>query len=124
MQELTERFIDALHRLHAEADVEPMAALFSDDAQLSKLGQRHEERGPDGARRFWQTYRDVFGDIEVTFTHTVRDGDSVALEWTSTGTLSGGGSISYEGVSVLEGGESITAFRTYYDSASFGHEQA
>lgn len=124
MQELTERFIGALHRLHADADVEPMAALFADDAQLSKLGQQHEERGQDGARRFWQTYRDVFGDIEATFTYTVRDRDSVALEWTSTGTLRDGGPISYEGISVLEGGETITAFRTYYDSAAFVTEQA
>ena len=124
MQDLTERFIDALHRLHADADVEPMAALYAEDAQLSKLGQQHEEHGPDGARRFWQTYRDVFGDVEATFTHTVQDADSAVLEWTSTGTLRGGGPISYEGVSVLEGGESITAFRTYYDSAVFVNEKA
>lgn len=123
MQELTERFIDALHRLHADGDVEPMAALYADDAQLSKLSRKDEGRGPEGARRFWQAYRDVFGEIEATFTHTVQGQDSVALEWTSTGTLQGGGPISYEGVSVLEGEETITAFRTYYDSAAFVTEQ-
>lgn len=122
--ELTERFIDALHRLHAEADVGPMAALFADDAQLSKLGQVHEERGQDGARRFWRTYRDLFDDIEATFTHTIQDRNIAALEWTSTGTLHDGGSITYEGVSVLEGEETITAFRTYYDSAVFAGEPA
>ena len=124
MQELTERFIDALHRLHAEADAEPMAALFADDAQLSKLGQGHEERGQDGARKFWRVYRDLFDDIEATFTHTTQGSDSAVLEWTSTGTLHDGGPISYEGVTVLEGEETITAFRTYYDSAAFADEPA
>lgn len=119
MHELTERFVDALNRLHADDDVEPMAALFDDDAQLSKLGQKHQEHGPEGARKFWRAYRDLFGEIEATFTHTVQDEDSAALEWTSTGTLRDGRPLNYEGISVLEGGKAITAFRTYYDSAAF-----
>lgn len=123
MNELTERFIDALHRLHSDADVEPIAALFADDARLSKLGQQNEERGPDGARQFWQAYRDVFDDIEATFTHTVQDQGSTALEWTSTGTLRNGRAFSYEGISVVVGEEAITHFRTYYDSAAFVNEQ-
>jgi hypothetical protein len=124
MQELTERFIDALHRLHTDDDVEPMVALYAEDAQLSKLGQQHHQRGQEGARRFWRTYRDVFDEIEATFVYTVRDEDSAALEWTSTGTLREGGPISYAGVSVLVGQESIAAFRTYYDSAPFLNDQA
>lgn len=124
MQELTERFIDALHRLHTDDNVEPMVALFAEDAQLSKLGQQHHQRGPEGARGFWRTYRDVFDEIEATFVHTISNEGSAALEWTSTGTLRGGVSVSYAGVSVLVGQESITAFRTYYDSAPFLNDQA
>ena len=125
MRELTDRFIDALHRLHTDRDVEPLAALFSDDATLSKLGDHNEEHGPDGARRFWADYRRVFHDIEATFTHTTSGETSVALEWTSTGSLATGRSFSYAGVSVLEGdGSSITGFRTYYDSAAFVGEAA
>jgi len=125
MRELTDRFIDALHRLHADRDVEPLAALFADDATLSKLGDHNEEQGPDGARRFWADYRNVFDAIEATFTHTTSSDTSVALEWTSTGSLANGRSFSYAGVSVLEGdGSSITGFRTYYDSAAFVGEAA
>lgn len=120
MEELTTRFTEALQKLHTDRDAEALVALFSQDATLSKLGDQHEAQGPDGARTFWEQYRGVFDDIEATFFHTVADDSSVALEWTSTGSLSGGHPFSYHGISVLEGdGEQITAFRTYYDSAAF-----
>jgi ketosteroid isomerase-like protein len=125
MRELTERFIDALHRLHADRDAEALAALFSEDATLTKLGNRHEAHGPEGARTFWADYRRVFDAIEATFTHTTSSDTSVALEWTSSGTLTNGRSFSYAGVSVLEGdGSAISGFRTYYDSAAFVGEPA
>jgi ketosteroid isomerase-like protein len=123
MPELTERFIDALNRLHTDRDVEPLASLFSEDATLSKLGDHNEAHGPDGARTFWGDYRAVFDDIEATFTHTTSGDGSVALEWVSSGSLSGGHPFSYAGVSVIEGdGEQIHGFRTYYDSAAFVSE--
>jgi ketosteroid isomerase-like protein len=125
MRELTDQFIDALHRLHTEGDAEPMAALFAADATLSKLGDRHEAHGPDGARSFWADYRRVFDEIEATFTHTTSGDSSVALEWTSSGSLANGHPFSYAGVSVIDGdGSSITGFRTYYDSAVFVGEPA
>lgn len=120
MHAVTQRFTDALHQLHADRDVEPLVALFSEDATLSKLDHPHEEHGLDGARRFWQTYRDVFDDIEATFSHTVQAEDSSALEWNSHGTLRDGKAFSYKGVSVLQGSEDrISGFRTYYDSVAF-----
>ena len=120
MRELTDKFISALHQLHADRDVTALAALFSEDAILAKLGDQHEASGVDGARHFWQDYRNVFDDIEATFTHTVADDDSVALEWVSDGSLASGRPFSYRGISVLEGdGERLTGFRTYYDSAAF-----
>lgn len=123
MRELTERFIEALHQLHTDRDVEALVSLFAEQATLSKLGAQHQERGPEGARRFWTDYREVFDDIEATFTHTVSDDAGVALEWTSTGSLSGGHPFSYAGVSVLEGdGTQLQGFRTYYDSAAFVRE--
>lgn len=124
MRELTERFIQALHILHADRDATAMAELYTDDARLAKLGDQHEQHGKDGARTFWEQYRAVFDDIEATFTHTVAGDDSMALEWTSTGSLAGGKPFSYAGISVLEGdGTSITGFRTYYDSAAFALAQ-
>lgn len=120
MRELTDQFIDALHQLHAERDATALARLFADDATLSKLGDQNEASGPEGARRFWQEYRAVFDRVEATFTHTIAAENSVALEWTSSGSLAGGRPFSYAGISVLEGdGGSITGFRTYYDSAAF-----
>jgi ketosteroid isomerase-like protein len=121
MQELTERFVAALHRLHTDRDVDALVELFHDEATLTKLGQLHEAHGPDGARQFWDDYRAVFDDIEATFTHTVADDTSVALEWTSSGSLRGGHPFSYDGVSVLDSasGDLIDGFRTYYDSAAF-----
>lgn len=123
MRELTDRFIAALHELHIGRDATALTELFSDTATLAKLGDQHEAQGPDGARRFWQEYRAVFDDIEATFTHTIADRDSVALEWTSDGSLADGSPFSYRGISVLEGdGTVITGFRTYYDTAAFvGH---
>ena len=120
-EELTERFVDALHTLYADRDVEPLVTLFADDAKLSKLDEHHAAHGQDGARSFWQEYRAVFDDIEATFSKVVRGDGSVALEWESTGTLSGGGNFGYRGISVLDGGDDghIHAFRTYYDTAAF-----
>ncbi|MCP9274542.1 nuclear transport factor 2 family protein [Mycolicibacterium arenosum] len=120
MDDLTQRFVTALEQLHRDRDVEPLVELFSDDATLDKAGVPHGERGQDGARLFWQQYRDVFNDIEAEFRHQTT-GDGLAyLEWTSKGSLRDGADFQYEGVSVLEArGDTIDAFRTYYDTAAF-----
>jgi len=97
-----------------------MVALFSADAELRKVDDRHDAKGSDGARTFWGEYRAVFDQIEATFTHVVSGQDSVALEWTSEGSFPSGRQFSYRGVSVLQGdGDRISGFRTYYDSAAF-----
>ncbi|MEW5809268.1 MAG: nuclear transport factor 2 family protein [Actinomycetota bacterium] len=124
MHELTKHFIDALGRLHESRDVEPLVELFSDDATLDKAGIPHGQHGKDGARTFWTQYRDVFDELSSDFSHTVTDDGIAYLEWSSTGTLRDGTEFRYDGVSVLEGdagesGDTITAFRTYYDTAAF-----
>jgi ketosteroid isomerase-like protein len=120
MQKLTEKFEDALGELHRTGDAGQLAELFSDDATLTKAGLPHGERGKDGATTFWQQYRDVFGDIESSFSHRVVDEHIAYLEWTSKGTLRNGTDFAYDGISVLEAdGDTIDAFRTYYDSAAF-----
>ncbi len=120
MQEMAQRFVAALGDLHRNRDVEPLVDLFADDATLSKVGMPHQERGKQGARAFWQQYREVFGSIDASFRHTA-SGDGIAfLEWTSEGTLSDGSDFRYDGVSVLHTrGDAIDAFRTYYDTAAF-----
>jgi limonene-1,2-epoxide hydrolase len=117
-----EAFIDALHHLERTRDVEPMAALYLDDADISNPLVRYAHRGPDGARRFWSAYRAAFGEIRSEFHHVVADGSAALLEWTSTGT-SPGGEIRYRGVSVLEFGDGgVAAFRTYFDPRHLGDQ--
>ena len=120
MHDLTQRFADALHRIDSDRDTGPMVELTADDAELMKLDDHHTASGKDGARTFWEDYRDVFGDLETTFTHTVVGEDIAALEWTSTGTLRSGKPFRYNGVTIIQGDdEKISGVRTYYDSAAF-----
>ncbi len=123
MHSMTERFTDALHRIDSDRDVQPMVDLTGDDAELVKLDEHHETRGKDGAKTFWEDYRNVFGDLETTFTHTVVGEDIAALEWSSTGTLRSGRPFTYTGVTVIQGDdEKLSGVRTYYDSAAFLQE--
>ena len=120
MHSMTERFTAALHTIDSDRDVAPMLELTGDDAELMKLDERNETSGKDGAKTFWEDYRNVFGDLETTFTSSVIGETSAALEWTSTGTLRSGSPFSYRGVTVIEGDEDrLTGVRTYYDSAAF-----
>ena len=121
MHDLANQFVDALGRLHTDREVDPLVELFSDDATLNKAGIPHGQQGRDGARTFWEQYRDVFDDIEASFSHRVTEDDIAFLEWKSAGTLRDGTEFRYDGVSVLEsdGGDLIQAFRTYYDTAAF-----
>jgi ketosteroid isomerase-like protein len=125
MPDLTKDFTTALDELHRDRNVEPLVELFSDDAVLNKAGMPHGQHGKDGARTFWQQYRDVFDQIDASFSHTVYADDIAYLEWTSRGTLADGAEFSYDGVSVLEAhGDTIGAFRTYYDTAAFLERQS
>ena len=124
MDDMTQQFVTALDELHRTRDASGLVDLFGEDATLDKAGMPRGERGKDGARTFWNQYRDVFDAIDASFLHQVA-GDEVAfLEWTSKGTLSDGTQFSYAGVSVLEShSDRIDAFRTYYDTAAFLEER-
>ena len=115
MAERADIFIDALHKLEAEQDVEPIAALFAQGADVSNPMVKHSHEGEQGATEFWRGYRMAFDAIESSFRNIVEQGDVVLLEWISTGTMEGA-DIRYGGVSVIEYGDGgITAFRTYFD---------
>ena len=119
-EETLQRFVDALEKLHSSGDVDAIADLFADDATLNKVPTPHEEHGKDGARTFWQQYRDGFDTVEATFRHRMESDGVAFLEWTSRGSLKGGNDFEYDGVSVLEiDGDDVTAFRTYYDTSAF-----
>jgi limonene-1,2-epoxide hydrolase len=120
MQAITEQFVAALTDLHRNRESGPLVDLFAEDAKLSKVGMPHEDHGKDGAREFWERYRDVFDSIDATFSRIASDERVAFLEWTSQGTLKDGSDFRYQGVSVLEAeGDLINTFRTYYDTAAF-----
>ena len=112
-------FIDALHRLEGERDVDAIASLFAADAVISN--PLVKTKGGEGVAEFWGAYRKSFDDIRSEFSTILEKDGRVALEWRSTGSAKGR-PFAYEGVSILEAGEKVTAFRTYFDSAKLGHE--
>lgn len=114
----TRRFIDALRALEEAGDVEPMATLFDDAADVSN--PMHTSSGAGGARAFWRSYRETFEEIRSEFSRVVESSGTAMLEWTSRGRLRGGREIAYGGVSVLELRDGrVQRFRSYFDTRPF-----
>lgn len=109
-------FIEALRRLEEEGDIEGLVSLFAEDAELSNPQLLAEERGREGARRFWHMYKDSFADVRSSFHNVVEADDSVVLEWSSRGHTAHGGEFAYDGVSILHfKGGAIDRFKAYFD---------
>ena len=119
---ISEKFIEALRELEQNRDVEKIAALFSDDAEVNNVVTIDNSHDLD-AREFWTKYRDNFGDVNSEFTNKIDGEKTSALEWTTTGTAADGGEIKYEGVSILEtNGEQITRFFAYFNPGKLGKQ--
>lgn len=119
----TERFIDALHALEDEGDVDRIVSLFADNAELHNPTERYVHRGAEGARKFWDSYRRSFDAIHSEFRAVGEADDAALLEWESRGRTSDGGPIRYGGVSVIEfDGERIRRFRSYFDAHALGEQ--
>ena len=118
--ETAKKFIDALHKLEADRDLETIAGLFQESAAVSNV--LTEDR-PMNAREFWQHYRDNFGEIKSAFRNEIITEDRAALEWVSEGTSTDGNEFKYDGVSILEiDGEKITRFQAYFDPNYLGRQ--
>lgn len=118
MRDKTQAFIDALGKLEKSGDADPIAGLFSDNADVSNPMVDHHHEGEQGAKSFWTSYRKAFDEIQSEFLHVVENGDMAMLEWRSTGSIDGK-QVHYGGVSVLEhGANGIVAFRSYFNPAS------
>lgn len=116
-------FIDALHRLEEQQDVDTIAQLYAEGADVSNPIVPHQHRGPSGARAFWQEYRSTFREIRSDFHNVLDDGKAAMLEWTSRGRTTEGHEFSYRGVSVLEyDNDGIRAFRAYFDPRYLGSQ--
>lgn len=111
------RFIEALHDVEKEGDVEGMVALFDDDAVIQNPREPSPLFGREGARRFWRAYRDSFEEIHSDFSKIVATDDTAMLEWTSSGRNAAGERVVYSGVSVVEMRDGLVhRFRAYFDT--------
>ncbi len=109
-------FIDALQAVEARGDIDRMAALYDDGAELHNPTAVEQHRGPEGAARFWRAYREAFGEIRSEFRCIVEGDGAAALEWTSTGTLVNGDPVRYDGVTMIEWeGDRLRRFHAYFD---------
>ena len=121
--ERAQRFVDALAKLEADGDMEPLLSLFSDDAQVSNVASHRTFSGREGARQFWREYKGTLGQVRSTFRNLIESNDRVALEWETQGTAHNGAAISYEGVSIIEwDGDRIRRFYAYFDPHALGLE--
>ncbi len=121
----TDRFIEALHALEERGDVERIASLFTEDAELRNPTDPRPHWGPEGARRFWGSYRRSFAEIHTEFRHVVEADGTAMLEWESRGRTSRGGPIRYDGVSVLEfEDDRVRGFRSYFDTRELAEQLA
>ncbi len=113
---LPARFKQALRETEKTRDPKQIASLFAESATLTNLG------GDDGTdpHAFWQSYLEQFSEIRSEFTAEIVSDRSAALEWQSRGTTADRKPVKYRGISVIEfNAETVTSFRTYYDSAVF-----
>ena len=114
-----QQFIDALHRLEEQHDLDGMVALFADESETSNPTDASPHQGRDGARHFWDGYRRSFEEIHSEFRNVVATDDVAILEWTSRGKAVEGAPVEYDGVSVVEyEGGRVKRFRAYFDPSA------
>jgi ketosteroid isomerase-like protein len=121
--ETTQQFIEALQVLERDSDPTAMLDLFMENSEAGNIVSTREFIGVEGAREFWETYRNSFGEVDSTFRNVIVSNGRAALEWTTTGTSPAGTPIAYEGVSILEIADGrITRFRAYFDPHDLGRQ--
>ena len=116
-------FIDALRRLEASGEVDPIVAMFDPAAEIGNPLTAKPLRGQAGVREFRETYRRTLGAARSEFRVIVESDAAAALEWTSRGDAPGGRELVYSGVSVLEFlNDKIRRFQAYFDPRALGRE--
>nr|CAA9242604.1 hypothetical protein AVDCRST_MAG63-2510 [uncultured Armatimonadetes bacterium] len=122
-EDTAHRFVRALEALEAHHDLNDIVALFDERSDIGNVLHPESFHGPDGARRFWTTYRESFAEVRSTFRNRIVSADRAALEWNTRGTSTSGSPFSYDGVSVLEiEGDKITRFRAYFNPHALGRQ--
>lgn len=122
---LAHQFIEALHQLEQDHDLDTIVALHAEDAELDNPTDATPFTGKDSVRKFWEDYRSVFDRIQSRFHHVLEEDGAAMLEWTSDGTTPEGREFSYDGVSVLEYADGkVHRFRTYFDPRALSKQIA
>lgn len=122
-RQVAEQFIEALHKLEEDRELDPIVATYSEDCEVGNIIVPEKFKGPDGARRFWSEYRDTFGEIHSSFRNVIASDGSAALEWTTKATSADGDPLEYDGVSILEIEDGkVTRFRAYFNPRSLGRQ--
>jgi len=122
-EEIANKFIEALWTLEDSKDVEPLAALYTDEAAVGNVIAPDRFCGRDGARQFWTEYRGTFDAAKSTFRNVIAVGGSAALEWTTEGTSFEGKPFSYAGVTILEiEGDKVARSSAYFDPKALGRQ--
>ena len=117
------RFIEALNALESNREADPIAALFTGEAEVGNVIAPEKFHGTDGAREFWTKYRDTFENVHSTFRNQIVGENRIALEWKTECTSLDGAQIAYGGVSILElSGNEISRFCAYFDPAALGRQ--
>lgn len=115
----SQRFADALKSLE-QGHSDDMLAQYADDAELQRPERKHGPGREADPQTFWEQYLAEFDEISTEFSRIAEAGDEGVLEWRSTGRLSAGRDIDYQGVSLLTfDGDRVSRFATYYDTAAF-----
>ncbi len=121
-REVADRFVEALWKLEEDRDVEPLAAIHTEDCEVGNVSVPETFNGQEGLRKFWTEYRKTFGEMKSEFRNAFATEDRAALEWTTQGT-SDGDTVSYDGVSILEiEGDKISRFMAYFDTRRLTHQ--
>ena len=121
--QVAQKFIDALHTLEETRDVEPIAALYAENAVAGNVLRPDQFHGPDGARHFWTEYRGTFNEAKSTFRNVIASHNRAALEWTTEGTSFDGKPLHYAGVTVLEAeGDMVTRSTAYFNPTVLGEQ--
>jgi ketosteroid isomerase-like protein len=115
-KEVADNFVEALHRLEEDRDVEALVEIHTEDCEVGNVSVRETFRGHEGLRKFWTNYRKTFGEMKSTFRNVFATEEGAALEWTTEGT-SDGDTVSYDGVSILEIKDGkVRRFMAYFDT--------
>jgi ketosteroid isomerase-like protein len=122
-EQIAKQFVAALGKLEAERDLEMIASLFAEDAEIDNVTSSNEKHGKQGAKEFWRVYRETFEEMRSSFRNQIVMDGRAALEWQTKGSGKNGHEVEYEGVSILEiEGDKIVRFFAYFDPRKLGRQ--